>query len=105
MNGRSASRDRRRGGGIARAAGRPAGLKRRTRFVLAHASWFGGGNTPREPGGPTRNSLVNPDIDATYETLKARGVKFEEPVAVMPWGMRAAWCCALDGNEFFLVAA
>lgn len=68
-----------------------------TQLVLAHASWGG------TPGGPTGISFITPDIDATYETLAGRGVTFKDPVAVMPWGAKAAWFSDIDGNEFFLV--
>jgi catechol 2,3-dioxygenase-like lactoylglutathione lyase family enzyme len=68
-----------------------------TQLVLAHASWSG------QPGGHTGISLISPDIDATYEALTAKGVRFKEPVAVMPWGAKAAWFYDIDGNEFFLV--
>ncbi len=75
-----------------------------TQLVLAHASWAGGENASIKAGGDTGIALVAPDIDATYETLKARGVRFKEPVTTMPWGTRATWFSDLDGNEFFLVA-
>ncbi|MEA2526142.1 MAG: hypothetical protein QOF73_3369 [Thermomicrobiales bacterium] len=71
-----------------------------TQLVLGHTSWFGSDNTPSKNTGI---SLIAPDIDATYETLTQRGVKFKEPVADMPWGARAAWFYDLDGNEFFLI--
>jgi catechol 2,3-dioxygenase-like lactoylglutathione lyase family enzyme len=71
-----------------------------TQLVLAHTSWFGADNPMPGKGGIT---LASPDIDATYDTLTKRGVKFKEPVAVMPWGQKAAWFSDLDGNEFFLV--
>ncbi len=45
---------------------------------------------------------MSPDIDATYETLTARGVAFKTPVAVMPWGTKATWFFDPDGNEFCL---
>lgn len=70
-----------------------------TQLVLAHPSWAGEGRTP---GGHTGISFVTPDIDATYETLTARGVTFKEPVATMPWGQKATRFSDLDGNEFFL---
>lgn len=70
-----------------------------TQLVLAHTSWAGGNNTP---GGHTGISMIAPDIDATYQTLVDRGVRFKEPVATMPWGQRATWFYDLDGNEFFL---
>lgn len=75
-----------------------------TQLVLSHSSWYGAGNAPRK-GGNTGISLVSPDIDATYETLTKRGVKFKGPVEVMPWGAKATWFYDLDGNEFFLVDA
>ncbi len=67
-----------------------------TQLVLAHVSWGG------EAGGHTGISFSTPDIDATYESLSARGVRFKVPVAVMPWGQKATWFYDLDGNEFFL---
>ena len=70
-----------------------------TQLVLALPSWRGADNTPSKDSGI---SLVAPDIDAAYETLAARGVRFKEPVAVMPWGQKATWFYDLDGNEFFL---
>jgi uncharacterized glyoxalase superfamily protein PhnB len=70
-----------------------------TQLALAHPSWFSEGNSP----GKTRGiALVTPDIEATYETLQARGVKFKQPIEDMPWGGRATWFYDLDGNEFFL---
>jgi catechol 2,3-dioxygenase-like lactoylglutathione lyase family enzyme len=71
-----------------------------TQLVLALSNWGGDG---RAPGGPSGISLIAPDIDATYETLSARGVKFKEPVSVMPWGSKATWFYDLDGNEFYLI--
>ena len=71
-----------------------------TQLVLAHASWYGDRHSPGEFSGI---SLIASDIDATYETLKTRGVRFKEPVSVMPWGAKATWFYDLDGNEFFLV--
>jgi uncharacterized glyoxalase superfamily protein PhnB len=32
-----------------------------------------------------------PDVDATYRTLTAQGVRFDAPPADMPWGNRQAW--------------
>lgn len=70
-----------------------------TQLALGPATWA-------PPGGPHRETgitFVSPDIDATYETLTAQGVRFKDPVAVMPWGQKAAWFYDLDGNEFYLV--
>lgn len=71
-----------------------------TQLVLAHAIWRG---ADYKPGGDSGISLVTPDIDATYESLAARGVMFKQPVEVMPWGQKATWFSDPDGNEFFLV--
>jgi catechol 2,3-dioxygenase-like lactoylglutathione lyase family enzyme len=71
-----------------------------TQIVLGHSGWFSGEYAPPSKAGI---SLVTPDIDATYETLTRRGVRFKEPVAVMPWGQKAAWFYDPDGNEYFLV--
>ena len=72
-----------------------------TQLVLAHPSWRGADFTPSKDTGIT---LVAPDIDAAYETLKARGVRFKQPPTVMPWGAKATWFYDVDGNEFFLVS-
>lgn len=77
----------------------PHGSK--TQLVLADSSGAAADTSPRKDSGIT---LVSPDIDATYETLTARGVTFKQPVTVMPWGTKATWFSDLDGNEFFLVA-
>lgn len=71
-----------------------------TELSLAHTSWVGDAATL---GGQTGISMITPDIDATYKTLTERGVRFKEPVAVMPWGQKAAWFYDTDDNEFFLV--
>jgi catechol 2,3-dioxygenase-like lactoylglutathione lyase family enzyme len=73
-----------------------------TQLVLAHPSWYTEGQA--RPGKDSGISLSTPDIDATYEALTKRGVKFKQPVEVMPWGGKATWLYDLDGNEFFLAA-
>jgi catechol 2,3-dioxygenase-like lactoylglutathione lyase family enzyme len=73
-----------------------------TQLVLAHESWSSGDSTLKR-GGYTGISLVCNDIDATYATLAERGVRFKQPVTVMPWGAKATWFYDVDGNEFFLV--
>jgi catechol 2,3-dioxygenase-like lactoylglutathione lyase family enzyme len=74
-----------------------------TQLVLAHRSWYKEGHAALSPGGFTGISLVASDIDATFATLTERGVKFKQPVEVMPWGQKATWFFDPDGNEFFLV--
>lgn len=74
-----------------------------THLVLAHESWAGGETVSVTAGGNTGITLVSPDIDATYETLRARGVMFKEPVTATPWGTKSTWFSDLDGNVFFLV--
>lgn len=70
-----------------------------TQLVLGLPGWFGEESNSRKNTGI---SLITPDIDATYATLTERGVKFKEPIAMMPWGAKATWFYDLDGNEFFL---
>lgn len=70
-----------------------------TQLVLGHTSWF---SDEYPAPGKSGISLLTPDIDATYEVLTERGVKFKEPVATMPWGQKATWFYDIDGNEFFL---
>lgn len=74
-----------------------------TALVLAKPGLAGEENTLATIGGHTGISFVTPDIDATYETLAARGVTFTQPVEVMPWGQKAAWVNDLDGNDFSLL--
>lgn len=77
----------------------PAGAT--TQLSLAPAAWWtGAGKTINRETGV---SLIAADIDATYESLKAQGVTFKQPVETMPWGMKATWFYDLDGNEFFLM--
>jgi len=70
-----------------------------TQLVLGMAGWFGEEDVSRKNTGI---SLISSDIDADYATLTERGVKFKEPVAMMPWGAKATWFYDPDGNEFFL---
>ena len=72
-----------------------------TQLVLGHASWFTGEGAGDRPG-KSGIALIADDIDATYEALKAKGVKFKGPVEAMPWGAKATWFYDPDGNEFFL---
>ena len=73
-------------------------------LVLALTIWTNWG-APATGGGNTGIALVTPDIDATYETLTGRGVRFKAPVSALEWGQKATWFYDLDGNEFFLVEA
>lgn len=43
------------------------------------------------------------DVDATYETLKGKGVEFTRPPVNQPWGLRAAYFRDPEGNiwEFY----
>lgn len=75
-----------------------------TQLVLSHPSWYSADRAAPNKDGHTGISLAAHDIDATYETLKERGVKFKGPVEIMPWGLKATWFYDLDGNEFFLSA-
>src|SRR6185312_12679214 len=71
-----------------------------TQLVLALPNWFDDNNN--RLGVNTGIALSTPDIDATYATLSERGVKFKQPVEMMPWGGKATWFYDPDGNEFFL---
>jgi catechol 2,3-dioxygenase-like lactoylglutathione lyase family enzyme len=75
----------------------PPGATTQLVLGLANAS------NPDTRGKYSGISLIAPDIDATYETLTQRGVKFKQPVSVMPWGAKATWFYDLDGNEFYLI--
>src|SRR5690242_21276951 len=71
-----------------------------TQIALGHVNWAGGPDKVRF--GETGVSFVTSDIEATYETLSKRGVRFKGPVEEMPWGGKAVWFYDPDGNEFFL---
>ena len=71
-----------------------------TQLALNPASWF---SEEHSAPGKVGISLITPDVDATYETLKERGVKFKGPVEEEPWGDRATSFYDLDGNEFYLI--
>jgi len=51
----------------------------------------------------TGHVFATDDIEATYETLKSRGVRFTKPPSVEPWGKWAQFVDQ-DGNEFGLKA-
>lgn len=57
-----------------------------TELALAHAGADSAANASSKDTGIT---LVAPDSEAAYETLKARGVRFKQPVTIMPWGTNA----------------
>ncbi|MEW6402538.1 MAG: VOC family protein [Chloroflexota bacterium] len=67
-----------------------------TGIVLAKG--YGPGQV-REPGGFTGFIFNTDDIEATYETLQARGVNFTAPPRAEPWGKWAQFADP-DGNEF-----
>ncbi|HET7034668.1 MAG TPA: VOC family protein [Thermomicrobiaceae bacterium] len=69
-------------------------------LALGYPSWFG---FDAARGGMTGISLTTDDIEADYDTLSQRGVRFKGPIETMPWGDRATWFYDLDGNEFYLI--
>ena len=42
------------------------------------------------------------DIDKFYETLSAKGVVFDGPPQVMPWGAKGLSFADPDGNKYFV---
>lgn len=50
-------------------------------------------------------ALAVNDIEATYQTLVEKGVKFSGPLQDMPWGDKATWMFDSDGNAFFFVGS
>jgi catechol 2,3-dioxygenase-like lactoylglutathione lyase family enzyme len=60
---------------------------------------------PLEPGN-TGITLLADDLEATYKTLKGRGVEFSRDLAPSEWdpNMEYAMLKDLDGNEFWLIA-
>jgi catechol 2,3-dioxygenase-like lactoylglutathione lyase family enzyme len=53
---------------------------------------------PRPIGHRFEISFYCENVDATYETLLARGVEFRKPPTDMDWGQRVAWFEDPDGN-------
>ena len=50
-------------------------------------------------------ALAVNDIEATYQLLAEKGVKFSGPLQDMPWGDKATWLLDPDGNAFFFVGS
>jgi predicted enzyme related to lactoylglutathione lyase len=71
-----------------------------TGIMLAMGESAGG----KPPGGMTGYVFYTDDLNATYETLKARGVNFTEPPRMEPWGHWAQFADP-DGNEYGIWAA
>jgi catechol 2,3-dioxygenase-like lactoylglutathione lyase family enzyme len=53
-------------------------------------------------GGNTGITLYCGDLDATYQELQARGVKFTMPPGEVPWG-KHAMIADQDGNQLYIV--
>ena len=71
-----------------------------TRLVLAQ----GYGSSDENPVGKFTGLVLDADdIQATYETLRERGVPFSEPPTPQPWGMVQAIFQDQDGNTLVLV--
>lgn len=47
-------------------------------------------------------TLIADDVQATYDELKAKGVKFNMPVETMPWGAKGTELEDPDGNTYFV---
>ena len=58
----------------------------------------------RRPFEPAVHWVFAPDIDATYEELRARGARIVEPLAKKPWGLRQFTVEDIDGNRFYSTA-
>ena len=76
-------------------------------LALCPAKQFGAEpGRPLIPGGEnmgpqTGISLAVDDVEATYQALVEKGVKFAGPLQEMPWGDKASWLLDPDGNSFF----
>ena len=53
------------------------------------------------PFEPAVHWIFAPDLDATYEELRARGARIVEPLEKKPWGLRQFTVEDLDGNRFY----
>jgi lactoylglutathione lyase len=74
----------------------------KTEIVLAKG--FGGWSAEKV-GEFSRIVLSMTNAQATYETLRDRGVTFSEPPTAQPWGMIQALFEDQDGNGYVLVGA
>jgi lactoylglutathione lyase len=72
----------------------------KTEIVLAKG--FGGWSAEKV-GEFSRIVLSMTNAQATYETLRDRGVTFSEPPTTQPWGMIQALFEDQDGNGYVLV--
>jgi len=68
-----------------------------TQIVLAAESWG-----DHKAGGNSGITFTTMDIDATYQDLTSKGVRFKGAPEQMPWGDKAAWFYDPCDNEFFL---
>ncbi|MEO7910658.1 MAG: VOC family protein [Roseiflexaceae bacterium] len=73
-----------------------------TEIVLAKGF---GGWAAEKIGEFSRIVLRTTDAQATYATLRDRGVAFSEPPTAQPWGMIQALFEDQDGNGYVLVEA
>jgi predicted enzyme related to lactoylglutathione lyase len=54
------------------------------------------------PFEPAVHWMFAPDIEATYQELKAFGANIVEPLEKKPWGLRQFTVEDLDGNRFYI---
>jgi uncharacterized glyoxalase superfamily protein PhnB len=45
--------------------------------------------------------VYSPDIEATYEQMRAAGANITEPLGKKPWGLTQFTVEDLDGNHFY----
>ena len=55
----------------------------------------------RRPFEPAVHWVFAPDIEATFEELRARGARIVEPLEKKPWGLWQFTVEDLDGNRFY----
>ena len=53
------------------------------------------------PFEPSVHWVFAPDLEATYEELRARGAQIVEPLEAKPWGVRQFTVEDIDGNRFY----
>lgn len=58
---------------------------------------------PAQIGGPTGIIFDTSNVKATYDQLRANGVRFTQEPTAQPWGGIEARFADPDGNEFSLV--
>ncbi len=72
-------------------------------FAVAASETDGSGGAPGNRH--TGIGIMVPDVDATYQELKAKGVEFTMEPSKQPWGGYMGMFRDPDGNQYYLDSA